>query len=344
MGDLKGFSIPPIDSEGARMAHERAEALLMPHRALGRLLELGEQLAGITGYPFPDLSRKMVVVMAGDHGVVQEGVSAYPAEVTGLMVRGFVTGHAGINVLSRHAGIDVQVVDMGCNADFQDLVAAGSIVDAKVARGTANMRREPAMSREQALLAVTRGAEIARKAAAAGYCMLGTGDMGIGNTTPSAAIAAVATGRPVRELTGRGTGVDDAGLARKQTVIEESIQERRPDPRDPLDILSKVGGFEIGGIAGLILGAAQSRIPVVIDGVISTAGAVIAWLMDQRVASYMFAAHRSVRAGPVRHAQHDAPGAHPGPGHAPGRGHRLRRGNADHRGWRQGDHPDGNVR
>jgi nicotinate-nucleotide--dimethylbenzimidazole phosphoribosyltransferase len=293
MAELE-IRIGDVDTEARRRAHERADALLMPHRALGKLLSMGEKVAGIAGFPTPDLSRKMIVVMAGDHGVTEEGVSAYPSEVTGQMVHGFTVGVAGINVLSKHAGIGVQVVDMGCKADLSALVASGAVIDAKVAPGTANMRRLPAMSREQAVLSVQRGAAIARRLAADGVRMLGTGDMGIGNTTPSAAIAVVTTGLTASALTGRGTGIDDAGLAKKTRVVEESIAARRPDPRDPIDILGKIGGFEIGGIAGLILGAAESRVPVVIDGVISTAGAVLAWLIEPRVVDYMFAAHRSV--------------------------------------------------
>ncbi len=201
---------------------------------------------------------------------------------------------AGINVLSRHAGIEVKVVDMGCRSDLSALAAAGAIIDAKVAPGTRNMLKEPAMSREQALESIRRGASIGRNLAGEGFRMIGTGDMGIGNTTPSAAIAAVTTGRDVTSLTGRGTGIDDAALRRKVEVIQQSIERRRPDPKDPLDILSKIGGFEIGGIAGLVLGAAECRVPVVIDGVISTAGAVLAWLVEPRVLDYLFAAHRSV--------------------------------------------------
>jgi nicotinate-nucleotide--dimethylbenzimidazole phosphoribosyltransferase len=294
MAEQLGIRVSDIDKEARRRAQERAEALLMPRRALGKLLSMGEKVAGIAGFPTPDLSRKMIVVMAGDHGVAEEGVSAYPSEVTGQMVHGFVAGVAGINVLSKHAGIGVQVVDMGCRADLSALVASGAVIDAKVAAGTANMRRGPAMSRENAVLCIQRGATIARRLADEGVRMIGTGDMGIGNTTPSAAIAAVTTGRHPSAITGRGTGVDDAGLAKKTRIIEESIAARAPDPRDPIDILSKIGGFEIGGIAGLILGAAESRVPVVIDGVISTAGAVLAWLVEPRVVDFMFAAHRSV--------------------------------------------------
>ncbi|MGA2478794.1 MAG: nicotinate-nucleotide--dimethylbenzimidazole phosphoribosyltransferase [Spirochaetia bacterium] len=292
--ETTGVGITDVDEQSRGTAAARADALLMPRRALGRLLELGEKVAGITGYASMELSRKMVVVMAGDHGVTAEGVSAYPSEVTGQMVRGFAAGMAGINVLCRHAGIGVRVVDMGCSADLADLVAKGTLVDARVAPGTANMRRGPAMSRDQALECIKRGASIARGLAKEGIRMIGTGDMGIGNTTPSTAIAAVATRMPVAGLTGRGTGIDDAQLAHKTDVIEQSIALNRPDPRDGLDILAKVGGFEIGGIAGLILGAAECRIPVVIDGVISVAGAMIAWLLEPRLSGFMFAAHRSV--------------------------------------------------
>jgi len=294
VADIAGIRIADIDAQGRARAAARADSLLMPRRALGRLLTLGEKVAGITGFDGMDLSRKVIVVMAGDHGVTAEGVSAYPSEVTGQMVRGFAAGVAGINVLGRHAGIEVRVVDMGCRADLSDLVAAGALIDAKVGPGTANMRRGPAMTREQAVQCIERGAAIARTLAMEGVRMLGTGDMGIGNTTPSTAIAALATGLPVAGLTGRGTGIDDAGLAHKIQVIVESIAASSPDPNDPIDILSKVGGFEIGGIAGLVLGAAQSRIPVVIDGVISTAGAMIAWLIEPRLTEYIFAAHRSV--------------------------------------------------
>jgi nicotinate-nucleotide--dimethylbenzimidazole phosphoribosyltransferase len=292
--DAMSIRVPDVDRDGRAKAAARADSLLMPKRALGRLLELGEKVAGITGFASMDLARKMVVVMAGDHGVTAEGVSAYPSEVTGQMVRGFAAGMAGINVLCRHAGIGVRVVDMGCSADLSDLVATGAVIDARVGPGTANMAKGPAMSRAQAMQCIERGAALARGLAAEGIRMIGTGDMGIGNTTPSTAIAAVASGTPVGRLTGRGTGIDDAQLAHKTKVIEQSIAANRPDPKDGLDILAKVGGFEIGGIAGLILGAAESRIPVVIDGVISTAGAMIAWLLEPRLTEFMFAAHRSV--------------------------------------------------
>jgi nicotinate-nucleotide--dimethylbenzimidazole phosphoribosyltransferase len=210
------------------------------------------------------------------------------------MVRGFASGVAGINVLCRHCGIDVRVVDMGVAADLSDLVAAGKLTDAKVRRGTSNIRLGPAMSRREAVTCLETGIAIARELASSGVRMIGTGDMGIGNTTPSTAIAALVTGRPPAELAGRGTGIDDAALARKISVIQEAISVNHPDRSDGVDVLARLGGFEIGGLAGVVLGAAETRVPVVIDGVISTAAALVAWLIEPRLADFLFAAHRSV--------------------------------------------------
>jgi len=286
--------ILPADAASRNKASARIERLIMPHRALGRLLELGEKVAGITGWENMDLGRKAVAVMAGDHGVAEEGVSAYPQEVTGQMVRGFCAGGAGINVLGRHAGIEVMVVDMGVKSDLSDLVAAGKVVDARVRPGTDNIRRGPAMSRVEAIRCLEAGISVAHRLADSGVRMIGTGDMGIANTTPSTAIASAVTGLAPSRLAGRGTGVDEAGLARKIKVLEDALAVNRPDPRDGLDLLSKIGGFEIGGLAGLVLGAAERRIPVTVDGVISAAAALIAFLLEPLTADYMFAAHRSV--------------------------------------------------
>jgi nicotinate-nucleotide--dimethylbenzimidazole phosphoribosyltransferase len=215
------------------------------------------------------------------------------------MVFNFINGGAGINVLARHAGAEVVVVDIGVDFDF---VAEGGqravpFMTRKVVRGTKNMRKGPAMSRQEAEKCVETGIGIAREYAGKGYKIMGTGEMGIANTTPSSAIAAVLTGRTVSDLTGKGTGIDDEALKNKIRVIEESIAVNRPDPRDPLDVLSKVGGAEIGGIAGLIIGAAAMRIPVIIDGFISTAGALIAHSLAPDTKDYMFAAHNSVERG-----------------------------------------------
>jgi len=288
--------IVPPDAAVRAQAHRRLESLTMPYWALGRLLDLAEDLAGITRSMRPPIARKAIFTMVGDHGVVAEGVSKYPQEVTPQMVYNFVAGGAGINALARQAGATVTVVDMGVAADLSDLAAAGKIVSRRIGPGTRNMAQGPAMSREEAIRALEAGIDIAGRAAEA-VDVFGTGDMGIGNTTPSSAIVAVFSGAPVAEVTGHGTGIDEEQFARKVRVIEKCLQVNSPDPQDGLDVLAKVGGFEIGGIAGLILGAAALKKPVVVDGFISTAGALIAHSLCPTAADYMIAAHRSVEKG-----------------------------------------------
>ncbi len=289
-------AIVPQDADVRAQAHRRLEALTMPYWALGRLLDLAEELAGITRSLRPPVAGKAIFTMAGDHGVVAEGVSKYPQEVTPQMVYNFVAGGAGINALARQAGAAVRVVDMGVAADLSELAASGKIISRRIGPGTQNMARGPAMSRDQAVAALEAGIDIARQAASA-VDVFGTGEMGIGNTTPSSAIVAALSGRPVADVTGHGTGIDAEQFALKVRVIERSLQVNRPDPRDGIDVLAKVGGFEIGGIAGLILGAAAQRKPVVVDGFISTAGALIAHTLCPTAAEYMIAAHRSVEKG-----------------------------------------------
>lgn len=288
--------IYPQDFDFRRQAEERLNQLTMPHWALGDLMDLAIDLAGMTRSMHPPVARKCVVVMAGDHGVTAEGVSRYPAEVTTQMVHNIVRGGAGINALARQAGAEVRVVDMGAVDDFVDLVRAGQVIAKKIGRGTANMVYGPAMTRTHAVMAVEAGIEVANLLAPE-VDVFGTGEMGIGNTTPSTAIAAVLTGRPVAEVTGRGTGIDDDQLRHKIKVVERAIARNRPDPKDGLDVLAKVGGFEIGGIAGLILGAAAHRKPVLVDGFISTAGAMIACVLEPFVRDYIICAHRSVEPG-----------------------------------------------
>ncbi len=246
----------------------------------------------------------MVFTFAGDHGVAEEGVSAYPKEVTPQMVLNFLNGGAGINVLARHAGAEVVVVDMGVDFDFSAVGArhAVPLQIKKVMRGTKNMRKGPAMTREEAEKSINVGIELANEYAKKGYRLFGTGDMGIANTTPSAAIAALLTGRAVSEVTGKGTGIGDDALKNKIRVIEDAIALNNPDHNDPVDVLAKVGGTEIGGIAGLIIGAAANRVPVVIDGFISTAGALIAFCLEPKTKDYMFAAHKSVEVGHTENA------------------------------------------
>jgi nicotinate-nucleotide--dimethylbenzimidazole phosphoribosyltransferase len=289
-------AIVPQDAAFRSQAHRRLEALTMPYWALGRLLDLAEDLAGITRSMRPPIARKAIFTMAGDHGVVAEGVSKFPQEVTPQMVYNFVAGGAGINALARQVGATVTVVDMGVAGDMSGLAAAGKILSRRIGPGTKNMAEGPAMSREEAVRAVEAGIDVARKAAET-VDLFGTGDMGIGNTTPSSAIVAAFSGHPAAEVTGHGTGIDDEQFAHKVRVIEKCLRINRPDPKDGLDVLAKVGGFEIGGIAGLILGAAALKKPVVIDGFISAAGALIAHALCPTAAEYMIAAHRSVEQG-----------------------------------------------
>ncbi len=278
----------------------------MPTRALGRLLDIAEQCCAIGRTLTPVVDRTGVVVMAGDHGVAADGVSAYPQAVTGAMVQAFLVGGAGINALARQVGAQVWIVDMGIIPDVavQPVSDGPRLIVDKIARGTASLARGPAMTRAQAEQAILTGFRYAAQAFEQGVQVLGTGDMGIANTTPSAAIGAVLTGADLDLMVGRGTGVDDQGLALKKAVIAKGLAVNTPDPRDGLDVLAKVGGFEIGGIAGLVLAGAYYRRPVVIDGFISTAAALIAQALCPRVTQYLFAGHRSEEPGHRRMLAH----------------------------------------
>jgi nicotinate-nucleotide--dimethylbenzimidazole phosphoribosyltransferase len=286
--------IASLDAGLFEQAQARLDVLTKPPGSLGRLEEFAARLVAITGDLMPDVARKVIFTFAGDHGVAGAGVSAFPKEVTRQMVLNFLNGGAGINVLARHAGADVAVVNIGVDWDFG---AVEGLLERNVVRGTKNMLEGPAMSREEALRCVEVGIELAREHGKKGYRMFGTGDMGIGNTTPSSAIAAVMTGKPVADVTGFGTGITEEMHARKIRVIEEAIGVNRPDPEDALDVLAKVGGAEIGGIAGVCIGGAAERVPVVVDGFIATAGALVACGLAPGVREYLFAAHRSVEKG-----------------------------------------------
>ncbi len=288
--------IYPQDSMFRDQAKERLDQLAIPPWALGDLMDLAMDLAGICRSVTPDVSKKAIVTMAGDHGVVAEGVSKFPQEVTPQMVYNFVNGGAGINALAKQAGADVVVVDMGVAADLSDLATSGKIIDKKIGSGTNNIAKGPAMSIASATKAIEAGIEIAKDLGKT-VDVFGTGDMGIGNTTPSTAIAAVITGKPIEELTGRGTGLDDEQLAHKQQVIKDILKRNQPDPKNGLEVLAQVGGFEIGGIAGLILGAASLKKPVVVDGFISSAGALIAVAIEPFARDYIICAHRSMEPG-----------------------------------------------
>jgi len=287
-------TITPTDQIFSKKARQRLDKMAIPKGSLGRLEEFAQRIVTITGNLKPEIKQKRVVIFAGDHGVVEEGVSAFAQDVTMQMVYNFIRGGAGINVLSRHVGVDVMVVDIGVAGDLEP---QEGLLLKKIAKGTKNIAKASAMSREEALKALLIGIEIADDLKLQKVDLIGTGDMGIGNTTPSSAITAVLTKRDVEETTGRGTGISDEMLINKINVIKESIHLNQPDPTDPIDVLTKVGGFEIAGIAGLIIGAASNRIPIVIDGFISTAAAMVAVSLNPVINEYIFAAHKSQERG-----------------------------------------------
>lgn len=288
-------SIVGIDREIEKRALARLADQARPQGSLGVLEPLSARLAAIAGAIDVKLEKKVVVTCAGDHGVVEEGVSLFPQEVTEQMVHNFVIKGASINVLAKHAGAESLAADIGVKAEFDPALP---IIHKKVAKGTENFTKGPAMTRQQAVASIEAGIEIVDELVAKGRLdMLGTGDMGIGNTTPSTAIIAVLSGEKVEDLTGRGTGINDEALQRKIAVIKKGIEVNRPDPTDPVDVLAKVGGYEIGALAGLVLGAAAHGIPVVCDGYISTAGALIAGDLAPTAKEYLFASHRSVEVG-----------------------------------------------
>jgi nicotinate-nucleotide--dimethylbenzimidazole phosphoribosyltransferase len=286
--------IEDIDSDVYEKVQKRLDNLTKPVGSLGRLEGLARKYVAITGRENPRLDRKVIFTMAADHGVAEEGVSAYPSEVTAQMVYNFLSGGAAINVLARYANAEVMVVDMGVAHEFE---TTPGLIDRKISHGTKNMAKGPAMDRQQALQALKTGIELVEQQVEQGLDIIGTGDMGIANTTPSSALLSVFTGHPAREVTGRGTGINDQTLTRKIESIEKAIKINAPDPEDPIDVLAKVGGFEIGGIAGLIIGAAANRIPVVVDGFISSAGALVACKLEPKIGQYLIASHNSAEMG-----------------------------------------------
>ncbi len=287
-------TIPAIDRVAAAKAAARQSQLTKPQGSLGRLEALSIQLAGMTGKERPRFPGKAVIVMASDHGVALEGVSAYPVEVTAQMVENIAHEGAAVSVLARQAGARVVVVDIGVAGDISHLTG---ILHHKVAAGSANMLKGPALTLAQAEQAITVGMQVLDEEVARGLDLVALGEMGIGNTTPASAITAVMCGQPVRDVTGRGTGLDDTGLAKKIKVIEAAIRLNNPNPQDALDVLAKVGGLDIAGLAGVIIAAAAKRIPVVVDGFISGAAALIAAGLLPDVKPYLIASHLSVEIG-----------------------------------------------
>lgn len=290
--------IKKVDYSLAKETQRRLDNLTKPQGSLGRLEEFAKQVVEITRLENPSFKNKVIFTMAGDHGITDEGVSAFPKEVTVQMVYNFLRGGAGINVLANHVGARVVVVDMGVAGEIQkSKVKDQNFKDKKINFGTKNFVKGPAMTRDEAVKSIEAGIEVFEEEFEKGIDIVGTGDMGIGNTTPSSAIAAVVTGKVVEEVTGRGTGVDDKAFSNKIKIIKKAIEINRPNPKDGIDVLSKVGGFEIGGLAGVILGAASKRVPVVIDGFISGAAALVAYCIEPKAKDYMIAAHCSVERG-----------------------------------------------
>jgi len=272
-------AIRPLDDAAMGAARARQDTLTKPPGALGRLEDISIQVAGITAQPVPRIGRKVVAVFAADHGVTARGVSAYPAEVTGQMLANFEAGGAAINVLARHVGAEVRVVNMG------------------VGKSTGDISTGPAMTRAKAEQCIEQGIAIANEEIDRGATLLGTGEMGIGNTTAASAVVAALSGHPVRQVTGRGTGVSDEQFDHKVRIIEQALAANAPDAANAVDVLAKLGGFEIAAIAGFILGAAVRRVPVVVDGFISSAGHLAAARLCPRVVDYTFAGHKSQEPG-----------------------------------------------
>jgi len=300
-------SIKPINKTFMDQAYERLDNQARPNGSLGKIEHMAARLGGIFQQIDIHLKNKCIVVCAGDHGICDESVSQFPAEVTPQMVMNFIDGGASINVLANDAGASVHVADLGVNYTFDPALP---LFHKKIGRGTHNFAKQPAMTRDQAVSSIEAGIEIVDELVRNQTIhVLGTGDMGIGNTTPSTAIIACYCQLPVEMVTGRGTGIDDQGLQRKIEVIKNALDFHMPDESDPIDVLHKVGGFEIGGLCGLTLGAARHGIPVICDGLISTAGALLAVELCKTTRDYLFASHQSVEKGHqfmLSHLQLDA--------------------------------------
>ena len=292
---MSTVAIPALDEAAIEAATARQNSLTKPRGSLGRLEEVAIQLAGIQATERPNVDGKWIVVAAADHGVTAQGVSAFPAEVTPQMVANFLGGGAAINVLSKNVGAEVMIIDCGVAGEVPG--PTDGLINRSQGRGTADLTAGPAMSLEQADRAIESGIEVAGDLAQIGAQLVAPGEMGIGNSTSAAAITAVMTGSDVATVAGRGTGIDHEGLGRKIDAITRGLVKNQPSSEDPWGVLSAVGGFEIGFIAGLMLGAASHRIAIVLDGYIATSAALLAAQIDTAVTGYMIAGHRSVEPG-----------------------------------------------
>lgn len=288
--------IGELDKEAMKKVRVRVDNLIKPKGSLGRLEEIVERLAGITGDAFPKVDNRAVIVMAGDHGVYDEGVAPDPQILTAIQTCNFPKGITGVCALAKQAKADVISVDIGVAVDLEE----PKVINRKIKYGTDNMAKGPAMSRAEAVKALEVGIEIATEEINKGRNLLTTGEMGIGNTTPSAAIVSVLGGYDPNEIAGRGAGLSEKKVIHKAKVIKRAIEVNKPDSTDGIDVLSKVGGLEIGGMAGVMLGAAANRVPVVVDGFIATAAALIACTIEPKVKNYLFASHASMEKGAAK--------------------------------------------
>jgi nicotinate-nucleotide--dimethylbenzimidazole phosphoribosyltransferase len=286
--------IRPLDRAVEMEAQRRLDCLTKPPGSLGKFEALARHIAVIQGEVPPRLGPKLLFVFAADHGITQEGVSAYPKEVTAQMTYNFLRGGAAINVLARHYGVDLKIIDTGVDHEF---IAAQGLRNCKIRRGTDNFSLGQAMTREQARQSIETGIRLVEEVASQHPLLIGAGEMGIGSTSSAAAILCAFTGASPRNVVGRGTGIDDAALERKIRAIERGLELNRPDPTDPLDVLAKVGGLEIGAIAGVVLAAAAWRIPLVLDGFVCGAGALVAYRFSPSVREVLFASHLSPETG-----------------------------------------------
>ena len=285
--------IRPSYEESKKEAAERLDKLVKPIGSLGKLEDIAVKISGITGKQKNSFEKKVTIIMASDNGVAEEGVSAAPQAVTALMTINFLKGITGVCVLSKHAGADIRVVDIGVGSDLE----YPGLINRKVRKGTSNMVKGPAMSREEAISAIETGIEMVSQLVKEGYSLFGTGEMGIGNTSTASAVAMAFLGCSAEEAVGKGVGLTEEGYASKKSVIERAISINKPDPYDPIDVLSKVGGFDIAGMTGCFLGAAYCRVPIVIDGFISAAAALAAYRINPLVRDYIIPSHLSEEPG-----------------------------------------------
>jgi len=293
-------SIGCLNEELMEKAQVRLDSLTKPLGSLGRLEDMVKQIVGMTGKLYPSVDKKAVVIMCSDNGVVEEGISQAPKSVTSTVTANFTRGITGINVFARHTGADIAVVDIGIESD----VVFEGVLNRKIRKGTWNIAKGPAMTRDEAVAAIETGISIVRGLADKGLNLLGTGEMGIGNTTTSSAITAVLTGTEVQHVVGRGAGLSTEGLNKKVEVVQRAIEINRPDSNDPIDVLSKLGGFDIAGLTGCFLGAASCRVPILIDGFISSVAALVAMQIKPEARSFMLPSHSSAEPGAKKVMEH----------------------------------------